>query len=115
MLLSLLGASVPLGVSWKGAHSSRLGCDVAYWHCDLFTFKIIVITGGLPMLRISVFIAAVTLVGTTANVSAAQLQKPANTKACTQEEFTANCQKKGIVRCDYWWGRQQSMGGNCLR
>jgi hypothetical protein len=66
------------------------------------------------MFRISVVIASLTLMGTT-GILAAQPQKPANTKACTEQEFMANCQKKGVQRCDYWWGRQQSMGGGCLR
>jgi hypothetical protein len=67
------------------------------------------------MFRISAVIALLTLIGTTANVAAAQPEKPANTKACTQEEYMANCRKKGIIRCEFWWERQQSMGGNCLR
>jgi hypothetical protein len=66
------------------------------------------------MLRTSAMIAILTLIGT-AGVSTAQPQKPTSTKACTEQEYRANCQKRGIIRCEYWWGRQQSMGGNCLR
>ena len=68
------------------------------------------------MLRISAAIAVLTLIGTTANVSAAQPQKPSNTKECTEEEFMANCHKKSNVKyCDWWWDKQRRMGGNCMR
>jgi invasion protein IalB len=67
------------------------------------------------MLRISAVFALLTLIETTANVSAAQPQKPSGAKACSQEEFMVNCRKRGYNKCDYWWQREQSMGGSCLR
>jgi hypothetical protein len=67
------------------------------------------------MFRISAVIALLTLIGTTANVSAAQPQKSSGTKACSQEEFMVNCRKRGYSKCEYWWQRQQSMGGSCMR
>jgi hypothetical protein len=50
------------------------------------------------MLRISAAIAVLTLVGTTANVSAAQPQKPPTTNACSLESCIATCKKEGIDR-----------------
>jgi hypothetical protein len=67
------------------------------------------------MLRILGFVVVLTLTGTMANVSAAEPQKPVSTKACTQEEFYANCHKQNARFCDWWWDKQRRMGGSCMR
>ena len=68
------------------------------------------------MARISVLTAALLIISSTENVSAAQAQKTAKTASCTQEEFMVNCHRKGDVKfCEWWWDKQQRMGGNCMR
>ena len=67
------------------------------------------------MYRILAALVVLSLTGTT-SVSAAQPKAPANTKECSEEEFMANCYKKGVVKfCDGWWKKQGSMGGTCMR
>jgi len=59
----------------------------------------------------ALLIAVLTLIVTTANAPA-ESKKTAATKPCTQEEFWANCRKQGTRYCDWWWDKQQRMGGN---
>jgi hypothetical protein len=67
------------------------------------------------MTRTSMLIAALTLIAATMNASAAEPRKTASAKPCTYEEFMTNCRKNNAGTCERAWGKQQRMGGNCMR